>query len=153
MLCGVLIYSDMTPHRRTAKLICGSDLHAFALVMALVIFLTFTVVMTLPTASPQGNWGWLPRIHHAKVLGAWAWGANRADAIIVAVTRDGRVYFRADEISSAQLSGKIRECLSSGSERRVYLRVDARVRYDFVKPVLDAVRSAGVTDVSIFSRE
>ena len=107
----------MAPRRRTARLICGSDLHAFAFVIALVIFLTFSVVMTLPTASPYENWGSLPRIHHAKVLGAWAWGANRDDAIIVTVTRDGRVYFRTDAISAAQLSEQLRECSLVPAER------------------------------------
>lgn len=143
----------MTPRRRTANLICGGHLHTFALVMALVIFLTFSVVMTCPTVSPYGNWGQLPRIRHAKVLGAWAWGANRDDAIIVTVTRDGRIYFRADHISSPELPARIRKNLAKGSERRVYLRADSRVRYDFVKPVLEAVQSAGVTDVSIFANE
>jgi biopolymer transport protein ExbD len=143
----------MTPRRRTAKLICGSDLHTFALITALVIFLPFSVVMTIPTASPYGTWGQLPKIHHPKVLGAWAWGANRDDAMIVTVTRDGRIYFSTDEISSSQLPVRIRERLGSGSERRVYIRADPRVRYDFVEPVLEAVQLAGVADVSIFANE
>jgi biopolymer transport protein ExbD len=151
--CGVLIHRDMTPRRRTAKLLCGGDLHTFALVMALVIFLPFSVVVKFPTASPHGNWGNFPRIRHAMVLGAWAWGANRDDAMIVTVTRDGRVYFRTDEISSSQLPARIRECLNSGSERRIYLRADARVRHGYVKPVLEAVQSSGVGDVSIFASD
>ena len=109
--------------------------------------------MTLPTASPQETWGGLPRIHHAKVLGAWAWGANRHDALIVTLTRDGRLYLKADQISPSQLAARIRESLSSGCERRVYLRADARVRYDAVKPVLEAVQLAGVADISIFAHE
>lgn len=153
MSCGVLTHRYMTPRRRTAKLICGGDLHTFALLMALVIFLPFSVAMKFPTASPHGNWGDLPRIHHAKVLGAWAWGANRDDAMIVTVTRDGRIYFRTDEISSSQLPARIRECLNIGSERRIYLRADARVRYDYVRPVLEAVQSSGVGDVSIFASD
>ncbi len=150
---GSYLAGDMTQRRRAAKLICGGDPHSFALLMAFVIFLPFGVVMKFPTPSPQGDWGQLPRIHHAKVLGAWAWGANRDDAMIVTVTRDGRVYFSTDEISFSQLPARIRECLSSGSERRIYLRADARVRYDFVRPVLEAVQSTGVTDVSIFASQ
>lgn len=150
---GVLIHGDMTARRRKAKLICGGDPHTFALLMALVIFVPFSVVMKFPTGSPHGNWGDLPRIHHAKVLGAWAWGANRDDAMIVTVTRDGRVYFQTDEISSSQLPARIQGCLNGGSERRIYVRADARVRYDFVKPVLEAVQSAGVTDISIFASD
>ena|ERR1700733_10125830 len=150
---GLNLIKAMTPRRRTVKLICSSDLNTFALIMAFVVFLTLSVVMTFPAHSPHGTWGDYPRIHHPKVLGAWAWGANRSDAVIVSVTRDSRIYFGADAVSSAQLPARIRERLSSGSERRVYIRADARARYNTVKSVLDAIQSAGVEDISIFANE
>jgi biopolymer transport protein ExbD len=144
----------MTPRRRTVRLICSGDLNTFALIMAFVVFLPLSVIMTFPAHSPHGTWPDAPRIHHPKVLGAWAWGgANRSDAVIVSVTRDSRIYFGADAVSSAQLPARIRERISSGSERRVYIQAHARARYDAVKSVLDAIQAAGVEDVSIFADE
>ena len=100
---GLQFIADMTLRRRTSKLICGGDLHDFALMTALVVLLTLSVVMTCPSAAPQGNWGRPPRIHHEKVLGAWTWGANRDDAMIVTVTRDGQIYFSSDRVSTSKL--------------------------------------------------
>lgn len=59
----------MSLPRRPAKLICGGDLHSVALIMALVIFLPFSVVMIFPTAAPQGNWGGLPRVPCKRPIG------------------------------------------------------------------------------------
>lgn len=143
----------MTPHRRTTRLICGGGLNIFALVMVLVVFLMFSVVLISPGNLPQGTWGTAQQVHHPKILGAWTWGANRSDAIVVSITRDDRIYFRADAVAPAELPTKIREYLNSGSERRVYLRADARIRYDAVKLVLNAMQSVGLEDVSIFASE
>jgi biopolymer transport protein ExbD len=81
------------------------------------------------------------------------WGANRNDAMIGMVARDGNVYFRSETLSPQELTPRIRQCLRTGSERRVYLRADARVRYEAVKPVLEAIQSAGVEDISVLTDE
>jgi len=73
--------------------------------------------------------------------------------MIAVVSRDGRIYFGLQEITSAELPAKIEEHLSKGSERRMYIKADKRARYGAVKAVLEALQSAGVEQVSILADE
>ena len=149
---GSQLLAAMNPRRRTNRLICNSDWNAFAVIMTFVVFVALIVVMVTPD-NPPYTWGQLPRVHHPKIVGAWTWGANRSDAMIAMVARDGNVYFRSETLSPQELAPKIRQCLRTGSERRFYLRADARVRYEAVKPVLEAIQSAGVEDISVLTDE
>ncbi|MGA8620777.1 MAG: biopolymer transporter ExbD [Candidatus Sulfotelmatobacter sp.] len=75
-------------------------------------------------------------------------GANREDAMVITVMRDGTVYFVRDRVVPYQLHSKILDRLKDRtSESRVYIRADVRgtVR---VKEVLDGVRSAGIEQVA-----
>ncbi len=74
--------------------------------------------------------------------------ANREDSIHIAVTRDGRLYFGASRVLPAEVSGRIQESLKNGSDRRIYMVVDARAKYGDVKVVLDEIRGAKVEQVS-----
>jgi biopolymer transport protein ExbD len=73
--------------------------------------------------------------------------------MIALVSRDGRIYFGRQEITSAELPSKIEERLSKGAERRIYIKADRRARYGAVKAVLEAMQSAGVEQVSILADE
>ena len=98
-----------------------------------------------PTGSTIG----LARVPHARSIPK----ALREDAIIVFVLRNGDIFFRQDRVAPEQLSGLILKQLSRGSERKVYIRADGRVRYIFVKEVVDAVRATGVEDVAFFAEK
>jgi biopolymer transport protein ExbD len=74
--------------------------------------------------------------------------ANRYDAIRVGLTRDGLIYFQNTKTTNEDLPERIRECVKAGSERRVYLSVDARAKYSDVKSVLDGIRAAGMEKVT-----
>ena len=80
-------------------------------------------------------------------------GANRNGAMVVIVERTGHISFRNDPIYSDELATKIRESVSRGAEPKVYIKADARARYGDVERVLDAMRSAGVEQVSILADE
>ncbi len=75
-------------------------------------------------------------------------GALREDALLVAVQRDGNVWFGSRRIEPDHLAMAIRERLTEGTERKVYIRADARAKYGTVVAVLQSVRSAGVEDVA-----
>jgi biopolymer transport protein ExbD/biopolymer transport protein TolR len=70
--------------------------------------------------------------------------AEQEDALIVSVTDDGSVYFGVDPISPAALAEKVRDCLSNRTERKLYIKADARSPYANVVKVLDAMDTAGV---------
>jgi biopolymer transport protein TolR len=70
--------------------------------------------------------------------------ADQEDALIVSVTEDGPVYFGVEQISPAGLAEKVKGGLSSRTEKKLYVKADARTPYANVVKVLDALRTAGV---------
>lgn len=87
----------------------------------------------------------LPRVDHPIRMP----GADREDALVVAIMRDGHIFFGSGCVTAGELPGKIREGLSQGAERKVYIRADARARYGTVSAVLDGIRVAGVPRIGI----
>jgi biopolymer transport protein ExbD len=77
--------------------------------------------------------------------------ADEADAMVVAITRDQRIYFGIDQVTTIQLAPKIREHIARGADRKVYVKADLRVRYGTVREVLDSVRSAGAKRIGILT--
>lgn len=70
--------------------------------------------------------------------------ADREDSLVVTVTGDGRVYLGINPISPAALAENVRDSLSSGSKKKLYIKADARTPYANVANVLNALRTAGV---------
>ena len=52
--------------------------------------------------------------------------ADKEDALVVAVTLDGRVYLGTDLISPAELAAKIKTEMATRADKRLYLKADAR---------------------------
>jgi biopolymer transport protein ExbD len=77
--------------------------------------------------------------------------ADKADAIVVAVTHDGSVYLGVDPITPAALAEKHDQF--SRAEEKLYIKGDARTPYADVAKVLDAVRAAGVTDPNLLTNQ
>ena len=75
-------------------------------------------------------------------------GASREDAMVVAIFRDGKVFFGNDQTTAGQLSSQIQKRLNASPERKVYLKADFRARYGNVAEVVDAVRSAGIGNIA-----
>lgn len=77
--------------------------------------------------------------------------AIREDAMRVWVTSDGTVYFGNTRISPDELPQQIRAGLRNGTQRKVYVAVDARARYGRVATVVDGVRLAGLQNITFIS--
>jgi len=77
--------------------------------------------------------------------------ADKEDALIVAVMRDGGVFFGNDKIAPDQLTNKIKDRIVNRVDKRVYVRADARAKYKSVVDVVDNVRSAGVDDLGLLT--
>jgi biopolymer transport protein ExbD len=78
--------------------------------------------------------------------------AQKDDAIIVWIARDGTVYFRNYKTTLDEIPGAIEEAVRDGAEHKVYVKADARARYFDVKAVVDAIRLAGIRDVVFLLR-
>lgn len=79
--------------------------------------------------------------------------ADKEDALVVSVTRDGAVFFGNDKIASDQLTNKIKDRIANRVDKRVYLRSDARAKYKWVVDVVDNVRAAGVDDLGLLTEQ
>ncbi len=79
--------------------------------------------------------------------------ADKEDALLVAVTRDGKVFFGSDQISPDQLTQRIKDRIANRADKRVFVRADARAKYGAVVEVVDNVRSAGVDDLGLLTEQ
>jgi biopolymer transport protein ExbD len=79
--------------------------------------------------------------------------ADKEDALIVAIMRDGKVFFGSDQISPDQLSNKVKDRLVNRVDKRVFVRADARTKYGNVVEVVDNVRSAGVDQLGLLTEQ
>lgn len=81
--------------------------------------------------------------------------ADRDDAIIVAVTRDGRLFLSPGnkEISLAEITGDVKDLLTGRLDKTVYVRSDARAKYGDVVKAVDEVRAAGVENLGLLTEK
>jgi biopolymer transport protein TolR len=79
--------------------------------------------------------------------------ADKEDAILIAITRDNKVFLNNDLIAPDQLSDKVRDRLSNKTDKRVYVKADARAKYGSVVAVVDNVRSAGVDQLGLLTEQ
>jgi biopolymer transport protein TolR len=77
--------------------------------------------------------------------------ADKEDALLVAVMRDGKVYFGTDRIEPDKLTEKIKDKLSNRTDKTVYVKADARAKFGNVVEVVDDVRSAGVDKLGLLT--
>ena len=76
---------------------------------------------------------------------------EKEDALVVAITHDGKVYFGKDQTTPDQLTDKIKDRIANKPDKRVYLRADSRAKFGFVVEVVDNVRAAGVDDLGLIT--
>ncbi|HKT88586.1 MAG TPA: biopolymer transporter ExbD [Candidatus Sulfotelmatobacter sp.] len=129
-------------HPQSTKLICRIDVTAFAAIMfALVGMFLLPATIIVDFKGPGVD---LARVDHTVLMRA----ASREDALIVAVQRDGKIFFGHDQLIPNQLPARIREAVSQGAERKVYIRADARAKYAAVGEVLEAVQDSGIEKIA-----
>jgi len=78
---------------------------------------------------------------------------DKEDAITIAVMRDGKVFLDTDQIAPDQLAQKVRDRVANKTDKRVYIRSDARAKYGVVVDVVDNVRSAGVDQLGLLTEQ
>src|SRR5208337_3913049 len=68
--------------------------------------------------------------------------ADKEDAIVVAVTRDGAVYLGQNKVDPGQLGSMVRDKLQDKTHKMIYIRADERAQYKVVEDAIDDVRTA-----------
>ena len=110
----------------------------------LVLLIIFMVITPMLQNKVQ--------IDMAKVDNAVAMpDADKEDAIVVAVTRDGGVFLGQDKIAPSELGRKVADKLADKPGKTIYVRADARAQYKAVEDAIDNVRTAGVDEVGLLT--
>ncbi len=78
--------------------------------------------------------------------------ADKEDAIVVAVTRDGGIYLGQNKVDPAQLGSLVRDKLEDKTDKMIYVRADERAQYKVVEDAIDDVRTAGVEEVGLLTQ-
>jgi biopolymer transport protein ExbD len=81
--------------------------------------------------------------------------ADKEDAIIVAVTRDGQVFLSPGltKLDSADLAPKVKDLLTGRTSKMVYIKADARAKYEKVEDVVDNLRAGSVDEVGLLTEQ
>lgn len=77
--------------------------------------------------------------------------ADKEDAVLIAVTRDGKVFLGSTPTTADQLPQKVKDLLSTQLDKTVYLKCDARAQYSVVVQVINNLRAAGVDNVGLLT--
>ena len=81
--------------------------------------------------------------------------ADKEDAVLIAVTRDGKVYLSPgnQRTTPEDLPQKVKDLLSSKLDKTCYIKADARARYEKVEDVVDNLRAAGVDQIGLLTEQ
>ena len=112
----------------------------------LVLLIIFMVITPMLQNKVQ--------IDMAKVDNATAMpDADKDDAIVVAVTRDGGVFLGQDKVDPSVLGSMVQEKLADKTDKTIYFRADARAQYRAVEDAIDNVRPAGVDEIGLLTQK
>jgi biopolymer transport protein ExbD/biopolymer transport protein TolR len=79
--------------------------------------------------------------------------ADKEDAIVVAITRDGRIYIGNQQMQKEDLTGQVKDRISTRLDKTVYVKSDARAKYGDVVAIVDEIRSAGVDQLGLLTQK
>jgi biopolymer transport protein ExbD len=79
--------------------------------------------------------------------------ADKEDAVLVAVTADGAIYFDTQKVTAEQLTTMVQDKLSNRADKKIYIKADGRAHYGTVVEVVDDVRAAGVDQVGLLTEQ
>jgi biopolymer transport protein ExbD len=79
--------------------------------------------------------------------------ADKEDAVLIAISRDGRTFLGTDPTAPDALPQKVKDLLTNKLDKTVYVRADARSRYERVVEVIDNLRAGGVDQLGLLTEE
>jgi biopolymer transport protein TolR len=125
----------------------NSNINVTPMVDVMLVLLIIFMVIT-PMLNNKVNVD-LPKADAAKIME----DANKEDAVIVAVTRDGSTYLGGDKVTVDDLGSKISAKLENKTSKEVYLRADVRANYGKVMDAVDGIRTAGVSELGLLTEK
>jgi len=124
-----------------------ADINVTPMVDVMLVLLIIFMVIT-PMLS-KGVSVDLVKTHNPIAMSA----ADKSDAIVVAVTRDGKCYLNTTQTPPEDLPNKVKDLLSNRIDKTVFIKSDSRARYERVVDVVDNLRAAGVDNVGLLTEQ
>ena len=115
--------------------------------MADVMLVLLIIFMVVTPMLQKGTTVELAKTHNPSDMPA----ADHDDAVLIAVTRDGKYWLNQDKIAIEQLATKVNDLLATKMDKTVFVRSDARAKYGDVVAVVDTIRNAGVDKVGLLT--
>jgi biopolymer transport protein TolR len=125
----------------------NSNINVTPMVDVMLVLLIIFMVIT-PMLNNKVNVD-LPVAASAIVMD----NANKEDAVTVAVTRDGRTFLGATQVTTDDLGPKISALLEKKTDKEVYMRADQRANYGKVMDAIDGIRAAGVNQLGLLTEK
>jgi biopolymer transport protein ExbD/biopolymer transport protein TolR len=127
----------------------NSNINVTPMVDVMLVLLIIFMVIT-PMLNNKVN------VELPKVSARAMENASKEDAITIAVTRDGRTFLGGDQVSLSDLGTRVGNLLDAkgkdpSADKTVYLRADNRANYGKVMDAIDAVRTAGVSQLGLLT--
>ena len=113
------------------------------MLVLLIIFMVVTPMLqkTLPVD--------MARVNNAREMQ----DADKDDAVIVAVTRDGTIYLKNKKTTKDSITDEVKDLIANRLDKTVYVKSDARAKYGDVVAVVDEIRSAGVDQLGLLTEQ
>jgi biopolymer transport protein ExbD/biopolymer transport protein TolR len=126
-----------------------SDINVTPMVDVMLVLLIIFMVIT-PMLSKGVNVNMVKTHNDIKMQ-----EADREDAVLVAITRDGKVFLSPGNklVQPDQLGGKVKDLQTNRADKTVYIKADARARFASVTDVIDNLRTAGVDSLGLITEE
>jgi biopolymer transport protein ExbD len=113
------------------------------MLVMLIIFMVITPMLTKGVSVD------MVRTHNPISMQA----ADKTDAVIVAVTRDGSTFLGNTKVPADKMAEKAKDLLANRVDKICFLRADARARYEKVVEVVDNLRAAGVDQLGLLTEQ
>ena len=124
-----------------------SDINVTPMVdVMLVLLIIFMVITPMLTKGIQVN---MVKTKNPIAMQA----ADKSDAILIAVTKDGRSYLNNTQMPPEDLAPKVKDLLTNRIDKTVFIRADQRAKYEKVVDVVDNLRAAGVDQVGLLTEQ
>jgi len=133
--------------KRTTSLGAVSDINVTPMVdVMLVLLIIFMVVTPMLQKGVSVD---LARVQNPRAMQ----DADKEDAVVLAVTRDGKFYLGSDAIAIDKITATVKDRISSKLDKTVYVKSDSQAKYGDVVSVVDNVRAAGVDSLGLLTEK
>jgi biopolymer transport protein ExbD/biopolymer transport protein TolR len=112
----------------------------------LVLLIIFMVVTPMLQKTHQVDLAPTNNPHEMK-------DADKDDAIVVAITSDGKIFLGNTAVNKEDLTGQIKDRISNRLDKTVFVKSDARAHYGRVVEIVDEIRSAGVDQLGLLTEK